>query len=59
MAATKDEIIAKVEEKAKDKQINCKTALDLANVLGVPPKAVGDVCNELNIRIQNCQLGCF
>jgi hypothetical protein len=59
VAADKEEIIAKVQEKAKDKKINCATALNLANELGVPPKVIGDACNELGIKIHNCQLGCF
>ena len=39
--------------------INCKAGLDIANELGIPPKAIGDACNELGIKIGNCQLGCF
>ncbi len=59
MAANNEEIAAKVKEKAKDNKINCKTALNLANEFGVPPKTIGDVCNDLKIKIHNCQLGCF
>jgi len=39
--------------------ISCKAALTLAAKLGVTPKRIGDICNELKIKIHSCQLGCF
>ena len=42
-----------------DGNLPCSIALELAGKLEVAPKAVGDVANRLEIRIINCQLGCF
>lgn len=41
------------------KKLNCAQAFGLAKELGVSIKQIGDLCNEQNIRICNCQLGCF
>jgi len=37
----------------------CAQAFKIAEDLGEPLSAVGQICNEENIRIANCQLGCF
>ncbi len=42
-----------------DGNLPCSIALEVARKLKVAPKAVGDVANKLEIRIINCQLGCF
>ncbi len=61
MERKKIEEAIKAETTLKDgKQfINCTTALAIAEKLNVKPIEVGKICNELNIKIQNCQLGCF
>ena len=40
-------------------KLPCAKALALAAELGVPPKTVGAVCDDHEIRIAGCQLGCF
>lgn len=40
-------------------KVACANALQLARELGLAPKEVGECCNELNIKISGCQLGCF
>jgi hypothetical protein len=57
--ATMDEIKAKVQALATDGKISCKHSLNIADELGVPPRMVGEACNELDIKIAACQLGCF
>ncbi len=37
----------------------CPVAFKVAKKLKVAPKAVGNVANNVKIRIINCQLGCF
>lgn len=48
-----------IEEKQKDQRIACKTALSIAEIAGVSPRRVGEMLNEMKIKIHSCQLGCF
>lgn len=56
-------LIEAVLEKAKEldgkKQLTCKEAFELAEEFGVQILEVGRICNQKNIRIRRCQLGCF
>jgi hypothetical protein len=49
----------KVGTAAKDGKISCQRALGLAREIGVSPKELGDLLNEMKIKIDACQLGCF
>ena len=40
-------------------KIPCKTAWDVAKKLTVSRRKVGDTASKLNIRVSDCQLGCF
>jgi hypothetical protein len=40
-------------------RLSCAAALKIAKDLGISPKEVGDYCNEHEVKIFNCQLGCF
>ncbi len=40
-------------------KLPCAVAFKIARKLQVAPREVGDTANKLNIRIANCQLGCF
>ena len=37
----------------------CAKAFEIAGKLGVEPRVVGDACNERDVKIVGCQLGCF
>ncbi len=52
-------VIEKVEASAVDGRITCSTAFKIANTLHVVPREVGDAATLQNIKIKNCQLGCF
>jgi len=39
--------------------LSCAKAHGLAAQYGVPPLAVGRICQEREIKIRACQLGCF
>ena len=41
------------------KRLNCAEVFELAREFGVNVIEVGRICNQNNIRISNCQLGCF
>jgi hypothetical protein len=40
-------------------QLPCSAAFEVAGKLKVSRKEVGDAATKLNIRLINCQLGCF
>lgn len=53
----------KIRERLMVKQSNgritCRNALKVAEEEGVSPALVGRLLNEMEIKIQSCQLGCF
>ncbi len=52
-----------LEEELKASLVNgrlpCAVAFGIGRKLKVSPKKVGDMANRLNVKISNCQLGCF
>lgn len=54
-----EEIIAKLKEAAKDGKIPCAMAFKIAKECSVSTKEIGDLLNQLKIKISSCQLGCF
>lgn len=44
---------------ARDGQVACKVLLDLAEKTGTPPGRIGRLCDDMNLKIRACQLGCF
>ena len=59
MPVSKDKIIAAVKKASGDGRLTCEKAHALGKDLDVSLQEIGAVCNELNIRIKDCQLGCF
>ncbi len=57
--AMKEEIKKEIEKKAKDGRLPCATARKIAQDLSVPYREVGKAADELQIKITNCELGCF
>jgi len=55
----KEVLVEKIKGQAKNGRISCRQALKLASELEVSPKEIGDLLNELKIKIAGCQLGCF
>jgi hypothetical protein len=43
----------------KEGRIACEEALKLARELDISSQEVGKILNELKIKINHCQLGCF
>ena len=41
------------------KRLSCAEAFRLAARFGVKVREIGNICNTNEIRICNCQLGCF
>jgi len=49
----------KIRDAAKDGKLPCQAAFRLSAELDVQLVELGRFCNEENIRIKGCQLGCF
>lgn len=54
-----EEIKAKIKASAPEGKITCPAAMSLAQELGISRKDMGELLNELRIKITQCQLGCF
>ena len=52
-------LMEKTYQDGEKVKIKCATVLHIAEKFGVKPSDIGDICNDRNIRIANCQLGCF
>ena len=59
MGVNKAELIQRIEKEACDSRLSCKDAFALAAEMNCLPADVGACCNELKIKIDGCQLGCF
>lgn len=59
----KEDLINTVLERAQEidgkKKLACAEAFKLSQELGADCAEIGRICNEHNIRICKCQLGCF
>ena len=53
------ESVNKIEDTKGLKTLSCAKAFKLAKEHNVMIAEIGEICNQLNIKISNCQLGCF
>jgi len=56
---TQDRIIDAIRSASQDNRLSCAAAHELARELNVSLTEIGSICNELKIKIADCQLGCF
>lgn len=56
---TKEVLMNKIKAAAPQGKIPCAAAFKLAEELGVTRAEMGELLNELKIKIIQCQLGCF
>ncbi len=54
-----EKIIEKLKELASGGKISCADARKLAEDLNVEKSEIGKACNEAEIKIYSCELGCF
>jgi hypothetical protein len=54
-----EDVKVKIKAAAPDGKIACAAAFRLAEELGISQKDLGELLNELKIKIIRCQLGCF
>ena len=51
--------VKKSRESNGRKQLTCAQAFELARQYEMKIIEIGNICNQLDIRICKCQLGCF
>jgi hypothetical protein len=56
---TRDEMKARIKAEAPEGRIPCAAAFRLAQELSLSRQDLGELLNELKIKITQCQLGCF
>jgi hypothetical protein len=54
-----EKIKEEIQKRAKDNRLPCSVARKIAQDLSVSYKEVGNAANELQVKITNCELGCF
>ncbi len=54
-----DAVLQAVEDDKGTLRLSCGQAFELAKNFGVTPETIGAICNQHNVRIRSCQLGCF
>ncbi len=54
-----DGIVSKLNVLKENNELTCANVFDLAQQLTSTPMAIANVANLRNLRIHNCQLGCF
>lgn len=59
IAMNESELKELIMRKQVDGKISCKVVFDIAEEAGASKREVGELLNEMQIKIQACQLGCF
>jgi hypothetical protein len=54
-----EELKARIKAAAPEGKVPCAAAFRLAEELGLSRHDLGELLNELKIKITHCQLGCF
>ena len=55
----KEELYQEILKRAQVGKIACRQCFEVARECDVSLKIIGEVCNENDIHIRACQLGCF
>jgi hypothetical protein len=42
-----------------NRRISCKAACEIADQTGASRRKIGELLDELGVKIHSCQLGCF
>ncbi|AEB10239.1 hypothetical protein Desac_2418 [Desulfobacca acetoxidans DSM 11109] len=54
-----EELKNRIRAAAPEDRIACAAAFELAKTLNISESRLGELLNELRIKITQCQLGCF
>ena len=55
----REKLTEKVKALSKGGKVSCKQALKLAEEEGISSRDLGNLLNELKVKVMGCQLGCF
>ncbi len=55
----REKIIEAVQAASLNSRLSCEKAHELSRTLNVTLREIGEICNNLKIKISACQLGCF
>ena len=55
----REKLAEKVKVLSKNGKISCKQALKLAEEEGISSRDLGNLLNEIKVKVASCQLGCF
>lgn len=55
----KEELLKKLQETAKNGKLSCTEAREIMKEFDVPKGQLGEICDEVEIKIYGCELGCF
>ena len=55
----KSELLKIIRANLREGKLHCKQAYEIAECHKIELKEIGRICNEENIKITGCQLGCF
>lgn len=55
----KDKIAAEIKKRVINGRLPCPIARKIAKKFSVSYKDVGRIADELNVKISDCELGCF
>ena len=56
---SQEDVKSRIKAAAPEGKIACAAAFRLAEELGISRQELGEMFNELKIKIAHCQLGCF
>ncbi|MGC8604321.1 MAG: hypothetical protein ACP5VS_11625 [Desulfomonilaceae bacterium] len=56
---TEDEIRELILSQSPNRKLSCKQAFEIAEKAGVSKKRLGEILNEIEVKVCSCQLGCF
>lgn len=56
---TRERLIEEIRRNAAHNRLSCERAHELSKELGISLRELGELCNELKIKIVACELGCF
>ncbi len=54
-----EELREAIRREASEGKVSCKALLDLAEWQEISPRKLGRLCDQMKIKIVECQLGCF
>ena len=56
---TVEELRDAIQIHAVEGRVSCKAMLDLAEKTETPSRRIAEICNDIDIKVSACQLGCF